>query len=114
MTEDQILNCTDADLPKMSGEVFDTRYCKNCTTKPDICTPKRCCYIPIPLTWDNAMKWRDWAVEKFGYNIFRKTLVDVYFYFIDDLKMSFDEWIITKIRPSHYIKAAMLCAKEPK
>ncbi len=116
MTNDQIKTCPDADLPKMAAEVlqpdreqckcdtfhrvkaWDEFRCNDCAGYEDENT--------IPLTWPNAMKWRDWAVEKVGDEAFREA-------FLESLPEGFNVFFhICHAQPQHYIKAAMLCAAE--
>ncbi len=120
MTQEQILKCSDEDLPTLAGEVLHAKPWKHCFNNNTCVTcgqgrlpsqhDESClCTDPIPLTWDNAMKWRDWAVEKFGYAVYRKAMVSVYYNSVDFRDCSFDEFMLYKTKPKHYIKVAMLC-----
>jgi hypothetical protein len=64
------------------------------------------------------MKWRDWAVEKFGYASWKIALGKIHgdIYFGESNQQFFDyiEWLELKIEPEHYIKAACLCVLEAK
>lgn len=59
----------------------------------------------IPLTPDNAFKWRDWAVEKYGESKFVQVLYDM---IRNELGYGFLE-IIAFAQPEHYLKAVALC-----
>jgi hypothetical protein len=72
---------------------------------------------PILITSDNAYKWRDWAVEKFGEIAFTNALLKLKHSDCSYGATPFDVWIATKAQPRHYIEAACRCvinAKESK
>ena len=128
--KDQLLNCdlTTAEgkkeLSRLLGEVLQpyTKHkakqslcemaassyrCKNCGEKQY--DPEQVCPSPrIPLTPDNAFKWRDWAVEKFGASnlwlALRKVWMECYIG-----QEPFTTWLATKAQPHHYLIAAALC-----
>lgn len=126
MTKEQILNCTDEDLPKMAGEILQPDSLGSYVQKDNngdhrciVCGKKSnelCnCKIPclVRLTWDNAMKWRDWAVEKFGSNDFLDAFEEVMLLFVGPIVSQTEfEYRYIYAQPTHYIKAAMLCAVE--
>lgn len=71
-----------------------------------------CNHCEIPPIWPEAMKRRNWAVEKFGYAVWRKSLTDVYFAVVKDIKISFDMWLCCYIQSHHITRAALLCVLE--
>lgn len=116
MTKDQILNYTDADLPGMAGEVLlpKSRHAFNmCGRCIDCNQYKRkadeFCKKTVQLHWSTAMKWRVWAVEKFGASKFVQVMYDIIRH---ELGRGGMLEIIAEAQPSHYIKAAMLCMAE--
>lgn len=138
MTEKQVLKLTGVEFSKFAGEVLQseikehrayTRKCKDARV-PIGCvhcdanyirkgihwkTPKETCVCrPIPLTPDNAFKWRDWAVEKFTRDMFARILWEVYYSTESYGKISFTDWICSVAQPIHYIKAAVLCEMRTK
>ena len=144
MTEQLLLELTGDELSRALGEVLQpetnkhnehgeqvvpfTSSCSKCKlmmrefgvpySRPTEHSNKPCKYAdPIPLTPDNAFKWRDWAVEKFGKQVFMDALCIVYWdYFNRDgtAKMSFKEWLGCYIEPEHFLKAAALCETRSK
>ena len=133
MTKEQILKATGGELSRLAGEVLtpgpyyhnhkstnvdgeSLYFCGWChagfKNKPRLDATRFCPKgepNPIPLTWPEAMKWRDWAVKEFGHIAWRKALVDVYCEVVNDITTSFDEWLCSHITAEHYIKAAALC-----
>ena len=72
-----------------------------------------CTVDPIPLAWPNAIKWRDWAVEKFGEEKFMRSLWEL---FKIEHKSSysirtFEQWVAIKAKPHHYLRASAKCAE---
>ena len=70
------------------------------------------CTVPdlIPLDdWNVAMKWRDWAVGKYGQMAYGPALAKVSGV-KDDYSLAF--WLMTDARPADYLKAAALCKLE--
>ena len=131
MTKDQKLNCPDADLPMMAGEVLcpeekhhmyppnDSDKCPKCkkrTYASGYATKElqKPCTVadPIALTPDNAFKWRDWACDEYGYTTFKQAMLDIKH--INPLRktLPFDLWLASFAQPKHYIKAVCLCAAE--
>ena len=127
MNENKIKTCTDEQLPRMAGEVLgnaildtlpDTsNFCDACVHwKGEIernCD-KRCLKLEdftstVPCTgdkaWDNAEKWRDWTVEKYGTMAFIEALA---FLGIRDMHE------LVKAKPHHYIRTACLCHERGK
>lgn len=124
ITEKEILNATEETLPQIAGKVLQpennkhvmpSKYgsrglCLKCGKYLDWTRWKEECISvdPIALTWDNAMKYRNWAVEEFGkFSYYRiiKLLVPC----SGTEGLNKDEWIIIKALPIHYIKASCLC-----
>ncbi len=67
---------------------------------------------PIPLTPDNAFKWRDWAVAEYGKDdegdtYFVKAMMDIYNLCGD--KYGITAWLTDKAQPRHYLIAAAKC-----
>ena len=118
----KILTCPEKDLPRMAGEILLPEHCNDRSHRfsaahRDGCNKKRCfkCNKPygeanIPLTWDNAMKWRDWAVDKYGWEAFIGALAEVTKYAWHGAKgyTSPEAYALAKAQPHHYIRAAML------
>ena len=135
MTKDQILSASEKNLPRILGEVLqpepsqhDTRrmdramanhkppYCRKCDCKvpySELCTVPD----PIPLDdWPEAMKWRDWAVEKYGEDTYWASLCEVFKSSqnptSNDLpKFQWFVYGICRFKPKHYLIAAALCVK---
>ena len=123
MNKEQILQAEGEELSRMAGEVLqpDREQCK-CDTFHQVKAwdEFRCNDCAgyedeniIPLTPDNAFKWRDWAVEKFGVVVFRRNMEEVQYY-SSKKSHAFSSWVSCYAKPSHYIKAACLCALEVK
>ena len=77
------------------------------------------CTISIPLTWPEAMKWRDWAIKKFGIDEFAGEFART---FLDQVSLVKDDGIILRrifktsltVLPEHYLKAVLLCVERSK
>ena len=128
MTKDQIPKATGDDLSRLAGEVLQpekqshdyqmatyhtinkTWTCRFCykTIKANKLHEKCTHANLIPLTWPEAMKWRDWAVGEFGAEEYTEALWQIWKQILNS-ETPFDEWLATKAQPEHYIKAAMLC-----
>jgi hypothetical protein len=70
---------------------------------------------PIPLTPDNAFKWRDWAVEKYGSSALQDAFAEIYKKELDHkwpMEIAVYRWLFKEATPAHYIKAACLCKIE--
>lgn len=129
MNKDQILTASDTELPALLGEVLqpETKVCDlvhisysmtdpnwQCTKCDKLCDVKKNwpCTIPdsISLTPDNAFKWRNWAVEKYGKHEFS--------FAMQDSTVSEFNWdyvpIVSLAKPRHYLIAAALCAMKGK
>lgn len=71
----------------------------------------------IPLTWPEAMKYRDWAIRECGSNGLRDAFIAMYLYDEPQCKHIKHEALIRYVsyyylmsaQPSDYIKAACLC-----
>lgn len=101
--------------PRDIGEgVYQCVYCNKVGFQKDTEDNSETCPVgyPIPLTPDNAFKWRDWAVEKFGFVNFRWSMEEVHYQ--DDKARGFTTWLATHADPIHYIKAACLCKLDEK
>ena len=63
---------------------------------------------PIPLTWKEAMKWRDWAVENFSlFDVMESMrIIGQEFNKTHD---RFYAWWTLEAQPKHYLKAAAIC-----
>ena len=104
-TKEQILRAEGEELSRLLGEAFGnnhrkiTEWCNVCmvcqasTRKVDTC--------PITLTWNEAMKWRDWAVKKFGYCMFTDVVLIA-------RRGTYPDFIAFA-KPEHYLKAAAIC-----
>ncbi len=124
MTDQQIKAATGTDLGRMAGAVLQPKpgdhdtdkgsdyKCVKCGvlvySMDDFYTPPACIPDPITLTWDNAMKWRDWMYESFSVLDCRDALMEV----MSEFNRSYDTfwlWWTLESKPEYYIKAAMLC-----
>lgn len=62
---------------------------------------------PLSLNdWNVAMKWRDWAVAEYKYEVYRKALTDVFFSENYPIITSFDKFLVCLIQPKDYLTAA--------
>jgi hypothetical protein len=88
---------------------FSYYHCKTCG-KINFETDSHCpISAPIPLTPDNAFKWRDWAVEKYGEDdegdtYFVKAMMVVYNFYGNNYGIT--AWLTDKAQPKHYLIAA--------
>ena len=121
ITVEQILQAEGDELSRLAGEVLrgDMRLnhdedrsgrCRKCLCRcGEDGWQVECIAVPIPLTPNNAFKWRDWAVEKFGWQSLDQCLYSIY---AEQLVLggiySWMEWMLN-LKPEHYIKAACLC-----
>ena len=112
MTKQEILDCSITDLPQMAGDIM--MYYEG---DPPMCCDGRDCGCrglpvdrpdPIPLTWDNAMKWRDRAVE-YEEQEYIQAMWEVYYTQECNTKVGIVQWLTTLAQPHHHIRAAMLC-----
>jgi len=73
-------------------------------------TPAPCTVAdPIPLyDWNEAMKWRNWAVAEYGRGVFMAQLRFLWMT-CDGFAYSFETWLGCEIQPEHYLIAAALC-----
>ena len=133
-TQKQLLESEGEELSQALGEVlqpekkckycwhFDKPSCNyglgNCKHKDGRgmtdCEQVPCEYYykkPIPLDdWNVAMKWRDWAVEKFGGESFHQAMWDVCCSLSEHgANTAFSYWLTVHVIASHYLKAAALC-----
>ena len=131
ITEQQILKATGDELGRIAGEVLQPDKNKhNCSNSGSGGVCSKCLkYIDwtlqrsecisadtITINWPNAMKWRDWAVGKFGYAKFYDAFTLVYRDYLKSLgftntgflNSSFVSFIIIDAQPEHYIKAVLL------
>jgi hypothetical protein len=92
ITSEQILEATGKELSRIAGEVLEV---------VDV-WPHDVAYVP--LTWPEAMKWRDWGVKEFGKVAFHRAMYALFCDYDDTQLM-----IITYALPEHFIKAAILC-----
>ena len=128
MTTNKLLQATGDELSRMLGEVLQPeknghsrrpahpktsfRYqCEKCKEQfhsfDDIYHSKCSIPDPIPLTWESAMKWRDWAVGKFGGATFYDILIEVLG--VEHYGAKETRWVAVIAQPEHYLKAAALC-----
>lgn len=125
ITKTEILQADDKTLPRLAGEVLRPRSsqhcfvksyetatgrwkrCRNCNHILHADAPQGSCETdPIPLTWPEAMKWRDWAVEKFGKHAFYEAVEKVFNargIALTGLN------VLYETKAQDYIKAACLC-----
>lgn len=123
MTEQQILNASEADFPAMCGEVLQPERTKPRWHSPSSLVDHKCSRCrqsvekdnsltclgkdPIPLTPDNAFKWRDkYADDEDSLFAFIAALETVWRN--GDMELCFEQWLIFA-QPIHYLKAACLC-----
>jgi hypothetical protein len=137
ITKDQILSASGAELSRLAGEVlqasphghiagqsieemeFSYFHCKVCgevNFEPDSHCPLA---DSIPLTPDNQVKWRDWAVEKYGVEKFLEATCfqlghETQRTVVTNLVFVHGESVFWRClaTPAHYIKAACLCKIE--
>ncbi len=87
--------------------------CSRCRT-PDY-KWKTVPYCPIPLTWPEAMKRRDWAVAEYDACEYHDALLAVFMYEMDYVNDDFPptsefvHWLATKAQPRDYLIAAAKC-----
>jgi len=86
-----------------------THFCNTCHLWTD--TPEEHAKAtPVPLTWPEAMKWRDWAVGEFGVGKLEEAMLGIYNPNRCFKDFYFQEWLLSPhCTPEHYIKAACLC-----
>jgi hypothetical protein len=124
VTVEQILAAEGVELSRLIGEVLGDKpwrhemnvlnrcvKCKRAFSSPDR-EPIHCvCPDPIPLTWDNAMFWRDWACDKIGPKEFKDALYSV-FIRLDPCSSSvvgFTQWVVSpECKPEYYLQAAAI------
>lgn len=152
ITIEQILKADGDDLSRQAGEALqpetarhDLKYersnlptmywkvCRKCKARTKMtedievhlaanCGNIKCVPDPILLTPDNAFKWRDWAVKKFGAEQFEIaiTIIDSY-----NRNFEFDQYDQEMIEssvsqsfnfgsPDEYIKASCICVLKDK
>jgi len=111
---------TETDLPRLLGEILQPDK-KKCTCSDaihiaiwnEVWCPN-CGYFPdentIELTWDNAMKWRDRAVERLGEAAFHQAMWEVCCVLSEHgQNTAYSYWLATKTKPRHYLIAAADC-----
>lgn len=86
----------------------ERKHCLHCGQMKVGCSE----YETIPLTWPEAMKWRDWAVKEFGELDYMLSLLSVYKTTAEYKCGRFEAWVAAYAQPEHYIKAACLCKIE--
>ena len=134
MTEQQLLKLTGDELSRALGEVLQPKggshlpenivdsewQCVLCGIQwdeasiisMDSMSQAKC--IPfIHLTPDNAFKWREWAVEKFGDSHYVWQLRQIYKHECGGSGYEYSDYLfifwLAKAQPEHYLKAAALC-----
>ena len=120
ITQNQILNASDEELPRLLGEVLQLRHksigtfqnCVHCNCNLNTSTTHGVCKRPIPLSWDNAMEWRDWAVKEYGRSELIKSILAVLG--VEWRPSEIDFVVVAGIfalnlKPKHYIQAAAIC-----
>ncbi len=127
--KDQILKSTGAELSRLAGEVLQPeknkhdfrRYGKGgmrwCVKDRGILFGAKknisCIPDPIPLTWPEAMKWRDWATCEIRESVADKAFAEIAELenkcFVTTKKLNVEWWWLWNAQPEHYIKAACLC-----
>jgi hypothetical protein len=81
----------------------------HCTTCGEVNfeTDSHCTLRPlIPLDWDNAMKWRDWAIKEYGWETYTHWFHKVVFEKAQTLS---SRYMIAKCQPVDYLQAAAIC-----
>ena len=114
ITKEQILKAEGEELSRLLGEVLLNKrcVCNECEFVHEQCatdTLNRCGdACPIPLTWKEAMKWRDWAVENFSlFDVMESMrIIGQEFNKTHD---RFYAWWTLEAQPKHYLKAAAIC-----
>jgi hypothetical protein len=141
ITKEQILEATGEELSRLAGEVLCPDASVNCPACPfkdsmekfddrgwigpcqDLGPDDSSCESKfrdnsIPLTWPEAMKWRDWAVKSTDdWVVFMLAIYRVYCqaHGLDSKTERSKEasdayvWFCKYALPEHYIKAACLC-----
>ena len=122
-----LLKASGDKLSKLAGQILQPEVCQKCfLSKDGVCDKKEGLKVDrcnlIPLTWPEAMKWRDWAVKEYGALAIETAMVSVMYPDIDMSKEdAMSERVLTisslsffakKAQPEHYIKAACLCKLE--
>jgi hypothetical protein len=125
MTNEQILTAEGDELSRLLGEVLQAAICQYHGKHPP-CQPcntcstwveggiRKCKPDPIPLTPDEAFKWRDWAVAEYGIGCFYGVLWDMFDYFEpifrEELKEHlFVDTLISCMTAKQYLQAAAIC-----
>jgi hypothetical protein len=97
------LQVSDKDLPRVLGEVLhnkETRQGKTAAGDTSYTETD----APVPLTPDNQVKWRDWAVGEYGKFEFATVLADMV------LEAGISTTMTgTLAQPKHYLLTAAQC-----
>ena len=137
MYSKQILEATGEELSRLAGEVLCPEggehtplnillsyyECIVCGTEWDQASvismdshAETKCLPHVPLTWPEAMKWRDWITCKIPNFVADEVFIEIAqaenscFKLTGELKIA--EWWVWNAQPEHYIKAACLCKLE--
>ena len=106
------MTCDIKELPRVAGEVLrgdpklnhqelSNGICLKCGSRcGDADWKVECVPMSISLTWDNAMKWQDWAIKEYGLAAYADVLVSMGF------KHMFDMIILTE---AQRIRATCQC-----
>ena len=134
MNPDLLLSASDKDLPRILDGILSGPFkhdienhgthhvkCKRCDKiiplmdRWDIRERYPCWVSPfddeIPLTWPEAMKWRDWAVENYGVAAYKDALISVIMPGEENAPNSVKLEMVLLATETDHLKASALCVK---
>ena len=122
ITKNQLLTALESELPRILGEIFKlydehdfnhvvsgNRICRACGIRYHDDLLGEICKIPLPIgitDWNEAMRFRDRAVEKHGTIKFTEALRTVWHK--KTVAIDFRDWLLFKAQPVNYLIAAAL------
>ena len=128
MTEQELLELTIKELPAALCEILPISKCLDCRHNKADYELTQCKYVvnfhtddqevcehaqglPIPLTLDNAFKWKTWAIEKHGASDFEDGLITVKVQCCPDeyINDRYTKWLACYKTHIDDLKAAALC-----
>ena len=140
--KDKLLNAKGEELSRLLGEVLQPEknkhneegykanacmtFCTKCKLEmnefgvpqpfPTIHFSRPCKHAdPVPLTWPEAMRWRDWCSQKLRRSLFEDAMYIVYLSTTYHDVFGFCTWLISdKCEPRHYLIAAARCVLNSK
>ena len=114
MTDKEILQAEGEELDRLAGEileaehVIDNGFCENCLRLESDCDEP--CDTINTSDWNEAMKWRDWCVKKYGDDKYFECLIGA---MMDkDYSGRYTVWICGHAQPDDYFKAILLCVAD--